>query len=514
MNRKKLIALICVSIAVLVVIISVLFMLLGGIKLDKTISVNGYEISIPKSWTVDSKGNLYNSKGEHTAKFVLVDTEVDKNTATQFCGDEIMSDINSEEISDGLIRYTFTTGNGKTHMYYIENIKNPEPYGALIVIYTDFVSADTGKKIAQSFKQPDLGANPPEKNITLPRWGDENNTVVAVAKFLNGSYSVKNSNLFTDFIKKQGDKKDAGVNVVCYAEREDGEMEFSSWQYIESHKGKGYLYTYYDKGEGIYSYHNQPIYFDEIVKNISEEENTTSYDLKAEDKEDVVLVSFPLNRSRDYAEELVALRTDNATDKHIDKIFKLIMSEEDYNSAKYEIAGDKLVVAFGGRVPADRAGAYSYSAVVFGLVRNINTITVSYSDKSEYTFTRDGIDKDTEVQVDSAADSEEKFVGYTEEIEENQTTSNDGQVVYSGVVVISYNTLVTHPDTGEKVEVGPYAESRGYSQYLGKPISCVIKRSGSGYIATASCNGSVIASYPLTSEAELQNAINLINAYS
>ena len=201
MNRKKLIALICVSIAVSVVIVSVLFMLLGGEKLGKTISVNGYEISVPKSWTVDSKGNLYNSKGEHTAKFILVDTAVDKSTATKFCGDEIMSDINSEKISDGLIRYTFTTGSGKTHMYYIENLENPEPYGALVVIYTDFVSADTGKKIAQSFKQPELGANPPKKNITLPPWGGENNAVV-VAELLDGSYSVKNTNLLTDFIKK------------------------------------------------------------------------------------------------------------------------------------------------------------------------------------------------------------------------------------------------------------------------------------------------------------------------
>ena len=514
MSRKKLIALICVSIAVLVVIISVLFMLLGGVKLDKTISVNGYEISVPKSWTVDSKGNLYNSKGEHTAKFILIDTEVNKSTATQFCGDEIMSDINSEEISDGIIRYTFTTGNGKTHMYFMDELTNPEPYGALVVVYTDFVDAKTGKKIAKSFKQPDLGANPPEKNITLPPWGEENSNIVTVTEFADGNYSVKNSNLITDFIKKQEGKKDAGLNIVCYVERKDGEMCFRSWQYIESDQGKGYLYSYYNKDDEIYSYYNETISFDEIVKNISEEKNTTSFDLKIKNKEDIVLVSFPLNRSRDYAEELVALKTDNATNKHIGEIFKLIMSEKEYSSVKYEIVEDVLNIKFGSKVSADRKAAYSYSAVVFSLAGNINTVNVSYADKSEYTFTKNAVDKETDTQIDSAADSEENFVDYTEEIEENQTTSNDGQVVYSGVVVISYNTLVTHPDTGEKVEVGPYAESKGYSQYLGKPISCVIKRSGSGYIATASCNGSVIASYPLNSEAELQNAINLINAYS
>jgi len=96
----------------------------------------------------------------------------------------------------------------------------------------------------------------------------------------------------------------------------------------------------------------------------------------------------------------------------------------------------------------------------------------------------------------------------------DESTGKDGDVVYSGTVVIYSSTLVTHPETGEQVEIGPYAEARGYGAYLNKPINCVIKRSGSGYIATASCGGSVIASYPLNSEAELNWAIGLIKAYS
>lgn len=109
---------------------------------------------------------------------------------------------------------------------------------------------------------------------------------------------------------------------------------------------------------------------------------------------------------------------------------------------------------------------------------------------------------------------EKEDEGTSETSKPEESTATNGEVVYSGTVVISSGTLVTHPDTGEKVAVGPYAETRGYGAYLDKPISCVIKRSGSGYIATASCGGSVIASYPLNSEAELNWAIGMIKAYS
>ena len=103
---------------------------------------------------------------------------------------------------------------------------------------------------------------------------------------------------------------------------------------------------------------------------------------------------------------------------------------------------------------------------------------------------------------------------YTEKIESVNTNSAQGQIVYSGTVVISYNTMVTHPKTGEKVAIGPYAESHGYGGYIGKAISCVIRRSGNDYIATASIGGSVIAAYPLENEDRLNWAISMIKAYS
>ena len=89
----------------------------------------------------------------------------------------------------------------------------------------------------------------------------------------------------------------------------------------------------------------------------------------------------------------------------------------------------------------------------------------------------------------------------------------DGAVVYSKSIYISSGTLVTHPTTGEKVPVGPYAQKMGYGHLLDKSIQCTIRRSGSGYMATATCGGAVIASQYLKDEAALRSAIASIGGY-
>ena len=404
MNQKKLIIIIS---AVLVVVLACAAAILafGTPKLTKTVSVRGYEISVPENWSVDSKGNFYTQKGDHAGKLILIDEPVNKDNAVDFCQEEVKGDKKITKISEELIKYTFTSGKGETEMYFIPNLKNPEPYGASVVIYADAVSGNLGKKIAKSFKTPEFGSNPPKKNINAPDVNTADAFTVIKTEHKDGTVSVKNTELLSGFDEKIKNKESYGINIINYIEEEDEHLTVKSWKYAESSNGKGYLYTYYDKGEGIYTYDNNPIVFDAITKEIFDGENTASYTVNSED-DNVAVIKLPL---------------DEADEKN----------EEDKENSQ--------------------------------------------------------TDKDT---------------------------PESGDVVYSGTVVISYNTLVTHPDTGEKVEIGPYAEARGYGGYLGKAINCVIKRAGSGYIATASCNGATILSYPLSSEAELNWAISMIKAYS
>lgn len=88
-----------------------------------------------------------------------------------------------------------------------------------------------------------------------------------------------------------------------------------------------------------------------------------------------------------------------------------------------------------------------------------------------------------------------------------------GNVVFSSSVTIHSGQKVTHPRTGEKVVVDPYAKRYGYAKYLDKPISCKIYRTKTGYRAVASCGGTVLLEQYLRTERDKDYAISVIKAY-
>lgn len=495
MSKKGKIAII-LSLVVIAAVLGTILMILWTPKVSKVVAFNGYEIKIPANWSSDSKGNLYDKSGYNVGSFTLVNdsTPIEIN----FSGVEFAENITKYD--DYLIDGTPAV------LYNIENLPNPEPFGAQVVFFDDYVNERLADKIVRTFKIPQFGKNPPQKNIALP---DEENSVVEI-EFTDKSVAVKNSILLGKIAEKLKSKESYGVNVITYKEV-DSKRVISDWRYIECDDGVVYLYTYYNKGDGIYTYDNNAVSFTELSKVIDDENETTAYILKKDGAEDITLIEFPLNRYRDNAEELVALKTDSATSADIQSIIDKIMNKQELNKISFEIKDGVLTISFNGDVKADRPRAYSHSAVIFSLAENIDTVIIKYSN-AEYTFTREVVDKAVGSEIGEVAKDPESFVEYTEKLE--QTNIRDGEVVYTGTVIISYNTIVTHPRTGERVEIGPYAENRGYGYLLGKPINCVIKRYGSGYVATASSNGSNIMSYPLEDDAKLQWAINMIKAYS
>ena len=88
-----------------------------------------------------------------------------------------------------------------------------------------------------------------------------------------------------------------------------------------------------------------------------------------------------------------------------------------------------------------------------------------------------------------------------------------GTVLYSGTISVSYNTLVTHPKTGKKVQIGPIAEKWGFSSYLEKPITVTVKKRDTNYVATATCDGKTLVSQTYTSLWEAQKVVHMIQAY-
>ncbi len=498
MNKKRLIAVI-VAAVIFAVAVGVLYMQFGYERLVKTVSVRGYEICVPEKWSSDSKGNLYDKDGDLVAMFTLVDK--DEETV-------------GKEIAENVVKnHTQIDGKSVT-TYYITDLPNPEPYAANLTFYRDKVKDRLAQKIYESFRVPAIGKKPPKKHIEATPLGDIGDDKICRVEFADGTVTVKNMEILNAFADRQREKQSAGADVISYKEAGD-EFVVDSWYYIESDGGTGYMYTYYEEADGRYTYDNNPLIFEGITKEAKEEKETTWYRLTSGGVNTTVLLELPLNLYRDNAEELIALKTKNATETQIQGILNKIKTTKELNSLTFKVSANALLITYDEGIAPDRAKAYSDAAVLFGLAENLDSITFAYSDGTEYTFTRKQIEKSLDVNMSDVAEDRENFVDYTEKIEENkQSQTKDGDVVYSATVTVYYDTVTTHPDTGEKVKVGPYAEKKGYAQYLGKPVYCEIRRLGSGYIASASCGGNPIGSYPLNSEAELQSAISLLKAYS
>ncbi len=530
-NKKIFIVLSVVALAIIGV--AILFFILQNYALNQPLEVRGYQISIPTKWSGDSKGNFYNQEGEQAGKFILIGEPVTKNNATEVCGDEIKGDVNFNEITDNLTEYTFETSNGETKMYLITNIENPEPYAAAVVEYTAF-SKKVGKRIAKTFKAPEIGKNPPKKNIKAPSLKTIGENALAKIEYSDGTVSVLNGKALDVFSEKLNSNTTAGVDVLYYREN-NGVMTFISWHYLESDGNAGYMYTYYHKADSLYTYDNDVMKFQELSKKISEDEETISYFLKSDERDNIRVIALPLKKYRENAEALFAMKMDITDYSGLKQIFQKIMSAFEIKNLKTEISENTLTISFGEGVKPDSSRAYSHAAIIFALTEDITTVKVIYSNGNVYKFTKDQVAKTIKTDIKSAAQNKESFENFVEEIEkaensknleqtqqqspvfegiEDTTDSALGGIVYTGSVTISYNTMVTHPRTGEKVAIGPYAEERGYGGYLGKPISCIIRRSGSGYIATASCGGKTIMSYPLNDESQLNWAISMIKAYS
>ena len=497
-------------------------------SLDKKITSKGYEISVPAGWISDANGTLTDKNGNVVGKFLLINEQPDFGNTAAYAGFKAKGDVKTENVTEVILKNTFESDSGKAVQYFIKDIPNPEPYAISITLLRSGVSGLTGDRIAASLKIPEIGSKPPQKNITAPAYGDIGDDKTAKLTLTDGSVAVKNVSLIDVFISRQKATERTGVDILSYEQTENGEL-LKAWSHIESDEGRGYLYTYYDKGDGVYTYDNNPVIFESITKEIVKDKDITSYRLKIGETETSRLLEIPTNPYRDNAEELVSLKTAETTDQSVMAILEKILTEEQIKDVSAERTPDGLKIVYGESMKVDRAKLSKDAAVMFSLASDVDTITVEETGGDTFVLKRGEVLKEVETPAETATNTPEDFAKFAEEIESvppaksesEKNSSNgkygsatDGDVIYSSTVMISPSTKVRHPKTGEMVEVGPYAEQMGVSQYLGKPITCTIKKTGSIYLATATCGGSVIYSQPLETEADVRSAISQFKAYS
>ena len=501
-----------------------------GKPLVKTISAKGYEISVPKGWSSDANGTLTDKNGVAVGKFVLVNEEPDANNAVAYSGFEAKGNVKTENKTEVILKNTFETDSGRAVQYFIKNIPNPEPYAISITLLRTGVSSMTAERIAASLKIPEIGSKPPQKNIAAVGYYDIGDDKTAKITLSDGSTAVKNVSLIDAFISRQKKGERTGLDILSYETTADGAV-LKTWSHIESDAGRGYLYSYYDRGDGVYTYDNNPVIFDGLTKEIVKDKGITSYRLKTGETETSRLLEIPTNLYRDNAEALVAMKTAESTDQSVMQILEKILTPDQMKTVSATKSAEGLKLVFSEEANIDRTKLTKDAAVLFSLLSDVNTITVEKTGGDTFVLKRNDVMKQAGAAAETATNTPEDFAKFAEELDtippakpqggtdgkssdSPADSAADGDVVYSSTVVISSSTKVKHPRTGEMVAIGPYAEQMGVSQYLNKPISCVIKKAGSIYLATATCGGSVIYSQPLESEAAVQDAIRQIQSYS
>ncbi len=413
MNKKKLIAVILAAIA-FALVIGVLYIQFGYERLEKTVSLQGYEITVPQRWSSDSKGILYDKNGNTAGNFTLVNE------------DKVMV---GKEIDKNTIKCETKQDNKKAVVYYIKNLPNPEPFAVSLLFYKDIVSDRLSQKIYESFKIPAIGTNPPRKNLVFPELSEIKDDKICRVELADGTVTVKNIKHLDIFADRKRDKQSMGVNVLDYKE-ENGTFLLNAWYYLESDKGTGYVYTYYKKEDGRYTYSNNPLTFDAVTKEMSEKKGTTSYRLTSAGVNTMTVLEIPLNLYRDNAEELISLKTLSATEIEIQKILDTIKTKEELNSLTFKISDSELLVTYDENIKPERNKAYQDAAVFFSLAANLKNVSFGYSDGTKYTYTREKMQKSLEININSAANSKEDFIDYTEEIGKNEHSQvADGESV-------------------------------------------------------------------------------------
>ena len=541
-SRKKLIWILA-SLAVLV-ILAALFLPNALWKMStQKLNLAGYTVLVPDSWVIKFEAETAvfygeGAGGEPIGKARLINSETKDDKLGKWFGFTTEpTNQKTDRIKKSLSVLAFNENEQNLTLYSFSDLPNPQPYHFAMYFNDKYVNEKTKNRILKSFFIPDSGENPPEKNISAktPEELDSSDNVIYTIKTDEHSI-VHNASRLDEFKDNVKNKKQDQIFIYSY--RQEGEsLILSDMLCLDFYKKRTLLYKYYQTEDGVYSYSNNPKRIYEIKKTETDDK-TTRYEISLDKKGEKtnVIFEYPVNPYESKQELLMSYKGTYAGDNSsIGAILDLLPADGLLRTAfslktdkePYEIVIDYEVT--------DRTLAYKddainsapfekNAAVIFSLVDNVDKITANIKDADKTTaisHTREGAEERFSGDVRAFSQEPKKFKNYLENVQnippkKTETTASGyvlGEAVYSKTVTIPSGMLITHPRTGKKVVVDPYAKRFGYEKYLGKPITCTIYRSGTGYRAIASSGGAVLLEYSMADDNDKNYVISMINAY-
>ncbi|MBR5156498.1 MAG: DUF4825 domain-containing protein [Clostridia bacterium] len=511
-------------------------------KDTRKLNLAGYVINVPHNWQIKLEGEVAAFYGDSSGdtpvgKARLVNTETAKEDFGKwfYFKSAPTKSTDTKRYAAPLCEQIYQESENEYTLYAFSSLPNPQPYHFIMYFDNEYVKKGTAKKILKSLVIPDAGKNPPPKNIAAPTPDElrENSVYKIVSQDYTEVHFESELDAFINHTNTFKDEKQ--ISVLSY-KKEGDLLILESWKHLSYNGKKTLIYNYYQTESGSYSYNNNPAEITDINKISDDENDITRYLVSFSDKEkkNEVLFEIPKNQYHDNSESLLAYTGTKVGDASavgaiLDLLpargltrtkFELNTDSSPYSITIYYDVNDESNVYKDGSL--DKTQTDKNAAVIFSLVENADVITMDIAGE-QLIYKREKIEKQFDADVREYSHEPKKFTQYVEKVQNlnddnltepaSDSSSVVGDVVYSSSVTISYDTKVTHPKTGKKVSVGPYAKRFGYDAYLGKSISCVIYRAASGYRAVASCNGTVLLDYSLADEVALNNAIATIRAY-
>lgn len=513
------------------------------------LNLAGYSVLVPANWEIRLDGETAvfycsESGGAPIGKARLINQEVSPADFGKwfYLETAAVSETTSDKYAAPLTEQAYQEGGTDYTEYVFSSLPNPQPYHFAMYFDREYVSSRTTRRILKSFFVPDPGANPPPKNIPAPAEEEAAQSSVYLIRQAEQTL-VHNTAQLDSFIEGMNSGAPSAVNLLSYR-REGESLALDSWFYLDFDGERTLLYTYYQTEDGSYSYNNNPERLSAIEKTQDGEQELTAYLAVPADStaQKTTLLKFPKNPYQEQQNALLqhkgALVGDNSsvgaildslpTPGLVRTQFALQTDHEPYSiRVSYEVTDADKAYPNGA---LNRQQLEKNAAVVFSLVENADKISmeIKNGEKTEtLDFSRKNAEEYFKGDVRDYPQEPQKFRQYLEDVQNmppstpkppvsgNASSSSGvlGEVVYSTSVTIPHGMMVTHPRTGEQVVIDPYAERYGYSQYLGKPISCVIYRTGSGYHLVASCGGAALAEYDMASDRDKDYVIGMIQSY-
>ncbi len=534
MNRKKKIMMITALCACCLLVVTAVVFFLGEGSY-RSVQLQGYTISIPEAWTTVEDGDsliLQSDEGE-VGRFSLLYTACEIGSVPVVLGyaPEEPQVSESDGYATKVYEIAFRQGEDEYVQYIFDALPDAPPYHAVLTLKN--VSKKTSKAMLLGFKLPRLGGKIPTKPMELP-----------TEEFLEGAvYTVQRDTSVYAYHLSRLDRliqagvdqpaDDASVLHILSYKAEGEERSIKTWYYVSVGAGEKWLYSYEAAGDGTYYFRNGPKLIKQITREVSAEENYTRYFADGE-----LILDAPYNPYAENAEALLAYKDtvigDNSDLTNLVQQsmpagvafegLSLEMAQEPYGlTIRYSLQNTENYIQ---ENELKENAFYQNALVIFSLIENVDWIQMEIR-SGETVFSKRYERKKAEEQFDNQdlrdfTSDAKAFETFTENVpkitppsENDSGIGIDGtRVVYTTTVVVPSDMRMPHPRTGVIVAVKDYAERFGVTEYLDKPITVTLyEKTDAGAItmwATGSYAGAELASYPITSRAEFDRLLGLV----